>query len=162
MIQSMLRKIIVSFISLTLVLVSTPAFAGEDWGWFTGNRYHSKYYVMNVENEGFFYNSCWPAKEADENWKLQVKLSGKKSKWKTVSTATAVFNRFDHPKLRLARTWLECDDPNYPVILVFNWEPPNWQKDYPARMVYGKKNNVQWTGSIVTHPNLRKIKPIYD
>jgi putative phage-type endonuclease len=37
----------------------------------------------------------------------------------------------------------------------------NWQKDYPARMVYGKKNNVQWTGSTVTHPNLRKIKHIY-
>jgi hypothetical protein len=59
------------------------------------------------------------------------------------------------------RDWyIGCEeDPARPVILVFNWNPPNWQKDYPARMVYGKKNTVQWTGSIVIHPNLKKIKP---
>ena len=73
----MLRKIAVAFTTLNLLFVSSPSFAGEDWGWSNGLRYHPKYYVMNVENEGFFHSSCWPAEEADENWKLQVKLSGK-------------------------------------------------------------------------------------
>ena len=155
----MLRKIAVVFTTLSLLLVSTPSFAGEDWGWHNGLQYHPKYYVMNIENEGFFYSSCWSAEEADENWKLQVKLSGKKSKWKTVSTGSAAFGRFDNAKMQLDYWYIECDDPAYPVILVFNWNPPNWQKDYPARMVYGKKNKVHWTGNIVIHPNLKKIKP---
>jgi hypothetical protein len=156
----MLRKIAVVFTTLSLLFVSTPSFAGEDWGWSNGLQYHPKYYVMNVENEGFFYDKCWPAEEADENWKLQVKLSGKKSKWKTVSTAIPVFKRYDF-QTSVRRDWyIGCEeDPARPVILVFNWNPPNWQKDYPARMVYGKKNTVQWTGSIVIHPNLKKIKP---
>jgi len=158
----MVRKILGTLLTSTFVFSSVPAFAGEDWGWWTGNRQHSKYYVMNTENEGLFYTSCWEASEADETWKLQVKLSGKKSKWKTVSTGIVVFSRFDHPKLRLARTYLECDDPAYPAIVVYNWNPPNWQKDYPARTVYGKKNTAHWTGTIVIHPNLKKIKPIYD
>jgi hypothetical protein len=150
------------FFTSTFVF-SNPSFAGDDWAWWNGNRVHSKYYVMNVENDGFFFDWCYPASDADKNWKLQVKLKGNKSKWTSVSTGQAVFGRFDHPKLRLARTWLECnDDPNYPVILVFNWDPPNWQKDYPARMVSGKKNSVKCSGTIVIHPNLKKIKPIYD
>ena len=156
----MLRKIAVVFTTLSLLFVSTPSFAGEDWGWHNGLQYHPKYYVMNVENEGFFYDKCYEASDANITWKLQVKLSGKKSKWKTVSTATPVFKRYDF-QTSVRRDWyIGCEkDPARPVILVFNWNPPNWQKDYPARMVYGKKNTVQWTGSIVIHPNLKKIKP---
>jgi hypothetical protein len=155
----MLRKIAVVFTTLSLLFVSTPSFAGEDWGWHNGLQYHPKYYVMNIENEGFFYDSCYEASDADITRKLQVKLSGKKSKWKTVSTAIPVFSRFDNAKMQLDGWYIECDDPAYPVILVFNWNPPNWQKDYPARIIYGKKNKVQWTGTIVIHPNLKKIKP---
>jgi hypothetical protein len=156
----MLRKIAVVFTTLSLLFVSTPSFAGEDWGWYNGLRYHPKYYVMNVENEGLLIDSCYSAEDADIAYKLQVKLSGKKSKWKTVTTAIPVFERFDWQTSVRADWYMTCqNDPEYPVLLIFKWNPPNWQKDYPARIVYGKTNNVQWTGSIVIHPNLKKIKP---
>lgn len=159
MIKKMLRKITIVFTTLSLLFVSSPSFAGEDWGWFNGLQYHPKSYVMNVENEGFFYDSCYEASEANITWKLQVKLQGKKSNWKTISTGIPVFKRYDNAFMQKNRWYIECEDPNNPVILIFNWNPPNWQKDYPARMVFGKKNTVQWTGSIVIHPNLKKIKP---
>lgn len=156
----MKRKISSLIVALGFVFsLSTPAQAGDDWGWYSGLRYHPKYYVMNIENEGFVFESCWTASQADVPWKLQVKLGGKKSKWKTVSTGIPVFNRFDNANMQKGNWYIECDDPNYPVIMVYNWIPPNWQKDYPARLVYGKKNVVNWTGSIVIHPNLKKIKP---
>jgi hypothetical protein len=155
----MLRKIAVVFTTLSLLFVSIPSFAGEDWGWENGLHEHPKYYVMNIENEGFFFDACYEASDANTSWKLQVKLSGKKSKWKTVSTGIPVFKRYDNAFMQKNGWYIECDDPNYPVILVFPWNPPNWQKDYPARIVFGKKNSVQWTGSIVIHPNLKKIKP---
>jgi hypothetical protein len=155
----MLRKITIVFTTLSLLFVSSPSFAGEDWGWYNGLHFHPKYYVMNVENEGFFYDNCYEASDANITWKLQVKLNGKKSNWKTVSTGMPVFKQYDNAFMQKNGWYITCEDPNNPVILIFNWNPPNWQKDYPARMVYGKKNKVQWTGSIVIHPNLKKIKP---
>jgi hypothetical protein len=155
----MSRKTIIAFLTSTLLLISTPALAGEDWAWTNGLYSHPKYYVMNIENEGFFYDGCYEASQANVTWKLQVKLNGKKSKWKTVATAVPVFKRYDNAFMQKNGWYVTCNEPNNPVILVYPWNPPNWQKDYPARTVSGKKNNVEWTGSIVIHPNLKKIKP---
>ncbi len=159
----MLRRILLTIVTLFAISISTPAIAGEDFGWCNGSNCHNKYYVMNVENDGFLYWHCLPASDAEKNWKLQVKLNGKKSAWKTVTTGTAVYNQFDSATMQKYNWYISCaDEPNNPIILIFNWSPSNWQKDYPARIVYGKKNTNFWSGSIVIHPNLRKTKPIWN
>ena len=151
----MLRKLTILGISIILTFLSTPSFAGEDWGWYNGRMHHPKYYVMNVENEGLFIDGCWGSDEIG-SFKLQVKLGGKKSKWTTVANSTPIRGRFDHPSMIKYNWYWECDEPN-PISHVWNWNPPDWQKDYPARYLKGKK--VIWSGSIVIHPNLKKIKP---
>ena len=145
--------------TLVLMLFSIPASAGDDFAWCNGTNCHRKYYVMNVENEGFIFWNCLPASDAEKDWKLQVRLKGQKSKWKTVTTAVPVLNRFESESMKNNNWFISCAiEPNNPLILIFNWSPSNWQKNYPARIVYGEKNKALWTGSIVTHSKLRKAK----
>lgn len=154
----MVRKIIVTFITSVLVLISVPAFAGDDWGWYRGNIYHPNEYVMNIENEGFIYEGCEEPSAANKNWKLQVKSGkGKKAKWTTVAGGTIV-KRLDKPSLQKANSYFECDDPSYPYLVIFDWQPYDWQKDYKARILSNKTTARTFT--IVMHPALKKIKPI--
>jgi hypothetical protein len=152
----MLRKIIVTFITSVLVLISTPASAGDDWGWYTGNIYHPKYFVMNIENEGHITYGCVSRAEIGKTYDLQIKNGkGKKAKWKTEATFSMSSNRFDYGKTEGWYTF--CSDPNQ-IVVVTAWNPPDWQKDYQARIRIDKK--VWSTFSIVIHPNLKRNKPI--
>ena len=152
------RISLIALLSVFFFFIFNPANA-NDWGWYTDRYYHPHYYTMNVENEGFIYSSCWPVSEAKENWKLQVKLRGKKSKWTTVARGIPVFGRFDNANMQRYRWYIECDDPAEPVLIIYNWSPPDWQRDYQARLVYGNKNRVYSKFAIVIHTNLKKTKP---
>ena len=154
----MSRKIIVAFLTSTLLLISTPALAGDDWGWYRGNIYHPNEYVMNIENEGFIYKGCEEPSSASKTWKLQIKSGkGKKAKWATVTTGTIV-KRLDKPSLQKDNSYFECTDPSYPYLVIFDWQPYDWQKDYKARILSNKTTARTFT--IVMHPALKKIKPI--
>jgi len=154
----MQRKIYITFLlSLFMFSTSQPAFAGDDWGWYRGNIYHPNEYVMNVENEGFVYLGCYSASASGKSWKLQIKYGkGKKAKYVTESQGTLV-TRLDKPSLQKHNVYFECKDANYPYLVVFDWIPYDWQKDYSARVLENKKVSEKFT--IVMHPGLKKIKP---
>lgn len=136
---------------------SQPAFAGDDWGWYRGNIYHPKEYVMNLENEGFVYLGCYDATATGKTWKLQIKSGkGKKAKYKTEAQGTLV-TRLDKPSLQKYNVYFECDEAAYPYLVVFDWTPYDWQKDYPARVLSNK--TVERNFTIVMHPALKKVKP---
>ena len=141
-----------------LFFLTTRANAGDDWGWYRGNIFHPNEYVMNVENEGFVYEGCEGPSAANKSWKLQIKSgSGKKAKYKTVAIGTIV-TRLDKPSLQKYNSYFVCDDPNYPYLIVFDWSPYDWQKDYKAKVLQGKSTYDTFT--IIIHPALKKLKPI--
>ena len=155
----MKRKISSLLISILFAFsLSSPANAGDDWGWYRGNIFHPNEYVMNVENEGFVYEGCESASASNKIWKLQIKSgAGKKAKYKTVATGTIV-TRLDKPSLQKYNSYFECSDPNYPYLIVFDWAPYDWQKDYKAKVLSGKSTYDTFT--IVIHPALKKLKPV--
>ena len=155
----MKRKISSLLITLGFVFsFSAPAQAGDDWGWYRGNIYHPNEYVMNIENEAFIYIGCYAPNSSKKTYKLQIKTGkGKKAKFKTVAGGTIV-TRLDKASMQVDSSYIECDDPNYPYLIVFDWQPYDWQKDYKARILEGKAVDRNFT--IVMHPALKKLKPV--
>lgn len=154
----MKRKISSLIVALGFVFsLSTPAQAGDDWGWYRGDIFHPNEYVMNVENEGFIYIGCYGSYASKKSFKLQISTGkGKKAKFKTVAGGTIV-TRLDKASMQQDDSWIECDDPAYPYLIVFDWEPYDWQQDYKARILEGKVVDRKFT--IVMHPALKKLKP---